>query len=174
MAIMFKGIRASYQAEKGSYFIEWATTEIVNKLIIQGIHLKTHDTIFIFKEVCSYTINLYSKLTLLKYDDDFDERVFQKTKENLKPWLVKILNVGTSETIAQSIEVVVEQELDEHCDEWTDRYFAKEKENYISMEKFGSQNILEYLSDKFQGSISGIQEESIYRILLRIQTELTK
>jgi len=171
---MFKGIKSTYQADKVSYFIEWATTDIVNKLISQGIHVKTHDTIFIFKVIWSYTINLYVKIKILEYDRIFIEEILLKTKENLYPWLVKILNVGTSENIIQNIRIIIEKELDEHCDVWIDGYLIHDTKNHMSLEKYGSRSIFEYLSNMFKSSINDMYEEFIYRILLRIKTELTK
>ena len=126
---MLKSLKVGWLATDIGERIETSTGYIVDSLILMGIHIKTHDTIYIFSQIYSLvTHNKYGKILDEKGDvfvNDLDNRL----KYDEKRWLKKILQVSMDMTTVASIDVFFNKELDEFRDDWLEGYIESRKKD---------------------------------------------
>ena len=101
---MFKSLKIGWIATEIGERIESSTGYVVDSLILMGIHIKTHDTIYIFSQIYSLvTHNKYGKLLNLK-GNSFINQLDTRLKFDEKNWLKKILQIPMDITSVASIE----------------------------------------------------------------------
>ena len=130
---MFKSLKIGWEATNIGERIETSTGYIIDSLILEGVHIKTHDTIFIFSQIYSMvTHNMYGKL-LIEKGQRFINELDVRLKFDEKKWLTKVLQIPMDITSVSSIDVFFEKELDEFRDKWLQEYMNSRKEDPNAM-----------------------------------------
>ena len=130
---MFKSLKIGWAATNIGERIETSTGYIVDSLILDDVHMKTHDTIYIFSQIYSMvTHNMYGKL-LIEKGQSFIDELDIRLKFDEKNWLTKVLQIPMDITSVSSIDVFFEKELDEFRDKWLQLYMKSRKEDPNAM-----------------------------------------
>ena len=125
---MFKSLKVGWAANDIGERIERVTGYVVNILIYYRIDIKTHDTIFIFSQIYSHFTHRDYGPYLEKNGQAFIDKMDERLKFDLKPWLIKALNVPKDVTTIKSVDVFFEEELDVFKREWHEGYLELRKE----------------------------------------------
>ena len=143
---MFKSLKIGWLATDIGERIEASTGYVVDSLILMGIHIKTHDTIYIFSQIYSLvTHNKYGKI-LDEKGDTFVDNLDNRLKYDEKRWLKKVLNISMDMTTVASIDVFFNKELDEFRSDWLDNYIkSRQKDPNSDAGQYTFNRIEEYL-----------------------------
>jgi hypothetical protein len=109
--------------------IESSTTYIVDSLILMSIHIKTHDTIYIFSQIYSLVTHNKYGILLDKKGNDFINKLDFRLKFDEKNWLKKIIKIPMDITTVASIDEFFTSELDDFRNEWLEGYVELRKKD---------------------------------------------
>ena len=174
---MFKSLKIGWEATNIGERIETSTGYIVDSLILEGVHMKTHDTIFIFSQIYSMvTHNMYGKL-LIEKGQSFIDKLDVRLKFDEKKWLTKVLQIPMDITSVSSINVFFDKELDEFRDKWLQGYMDSRKEDPNAMAGVHTYGcIYKYLRKKSQDEGEQPFEDDNAKLAIHLSNlnELTK
>ena len=174
---MFKSLKIGWIATDIGERIETSTGYIVDSLILDDVHMKTHDTIYIFSQIYSMvTHNMYGKL-LIEKGQSFIDELDVRLKFDEKNWLTKVLQIPMDITSVSSIDVFFEKELDEFRDKWLQGYMNSRKEDPNAMAGvYTYECICKYLLKKSQDEDERPFQDNNAQLASHLNTldELTK
>ena len=124
---MIRSLQIGWIVADISERIESSTAYVIDSLITMGLHIKTHDTIYIFSQIYSMvTHNMYGK-HLAKRGPSFVNRLEERLRHDEKQWLMKATRVPMDTTTILSFDVIFETELDDHKAAWVEGYVENRK-----------------------------------------------